>query len=80
MNSALVAVVGLIWLSVSYRVYGRFVERAVGQPDDEVETPAHRLEDGVDYLPARPLVLFGHHFASIAGAGPIVGPVISTLR
>lgn len=77
MNSALVAIFGIIWLVVAYRLYGRYIERAVIKPDDTIETPAHRLNDGVDYAPARPIVLFGHHFASIAGAGPIVGPVIA---
>ncbi len=77
MNSALVAVFSIGWLLLAYRVYGRFIARRLVQPDDSLPTPAHRLRDGVDYSPARPLVLFGHHFSSIAGAGPIVGPVIA---
>ncbi len=77
MNSALIGVGGIVWLYVAYRLYSRFIERRLMEPDDNAATPAHRLNDGVDYYPARPLVLFGHHFASIAGAGPIVGPVIA---
>ena len=77
MNSAVVALVGIIWLVVAYRVYGRLIERRLVKPNDEVETPAYTLRDGVDYFPAKPLVLFGHHFASIAGAGPIIGPVMA---
>lgn len=77
MNSALVAIFGIIWLVLAYRLYGRFIERVVVKPDDSITTPAQRLKDDVDFYPARPVVLFGHHFASIAGAGPIVGPVIA---
>ncbi|MCP4675156.1 MAG: carbon starvation protein A [Deltaproteobacteria bacterium] len=77
MNSAVVALVGIVWLVAAYRVYGRLIERKLIEPNDANVTPAHRMEDGVDYYPARPIVLFGHHFASIAGAGPIIGPVIA---
>lgn len=77
MNSGLVALLGIVWLALAYWIYGRVIERRLGRPDDSKPTPAHRLADGVDYAPAPPLVLFGHHFASIAGAGPIVGPVIA---
>jgi carbon starvation protein len=77
MNSALIAVIGIGWLLLAYRLYGRFIASRVVKPDDSQTTPAHTMRDGVDYSPARPLVLFGHHFASIAGAGPIVGPVIA---
>ncbi len=62
------------FLLVGYRTYGAFMAKAYGISDDNV-TPAVRLEDGVDYCPAHPAVLLGHHFASIAGAGPIVGPI-----
>ena len=77
MNSATVALMGLAWLIFAYVVYGKLIEKKLIKPDDSVRLPAHRLRDGVDFYPARPLVLFGHHFASIAGAGPILGPVIA---
>jgi carbon starvation protein len=77
MNSAAVALVGIAWLALVYHFYGRLIERKLVEPNDADETPAHRIRDGVDYYPARPLVLFGHHFASIAGAGPIIGPVLA---
>ncbi len=77
MNSAIIGLGGIVWLYLAYRFYGRFIERRLMEPDDSAPTPAHRLNDGVDYYPAKPLVLFGHHFSSIAGAGPIVGPVIA---
>lgn len=77
MNSAAVAVFGIVWLVLAYRLYGRFIERRLIRANDATPTPAHSLRDGVDYYPAGKVVLFGHHFASIAGAGPIIGPVIA---
>ncbi len=69
---------GVIVFSAGYVLYGRFLDRRLGvQP--EGTTPAHELRDGLDYVPARPAMLFGHHFSSIAGAGPIVGPVIAAV-
>ncbi|MFH1725996.1 MAG: carbon starvation protein A [Elusimicrobiota bacterium] len=77
MNSLVVAAVGLAGLWLGYRYYGSLMERLWGA-DPSRRTPAHEREDGVDYVPARHwTVLFGHHFASIAGAGPIIGPVIA---
>ena len=59
-----------------YFVYSKFIARILGI-DPSRPTPAHTRQDGCDYVPAHPAVLFGHHFASIAGAGPIVGPVLA---
>lgn len=64
----------LCWLA--YRFYGNFLSKRCGLDDDK-ETPASAQEDGVDYVPTRASVLFGHHFSSIAGAGPIVGPILA---
>ncbi|MDC0771803.1 carbon starvation CstA family protein [Streptomyces sp. HD] len=63
--------------AIAYRFYSRFIARKVLQVDDTRATPAERLEDGVDYHPTDKRVLFGHHFAAIAGAGPLVGPVLA---
>ncbi len=63
-----------VFFLVAYFVYGRFQKRLYGL-DDSRKTPAELYFDGVDYVPAHPSVLLGHHFASIAGAGPIVGPI-----
>ncbi|MGV9317089.1 carbon starvation CstA family protein [Streptomyces sp. NPDC003691] len=63
--------------AIAYRFYSRFVVRRVLKPDDTRATPAERLEDGVDYQPTDKRVLLGHHFAAIAGAGPLVGPVLA---
>jgi carbon starvation protein len=67
-----------ILLVVAYVFYGSYLARRLGI-DPTRKTPAHQEEDGVDYVPARKQVLLGHHFASIAGAGPIVGPVLGAV-
>ncbi|MEV6873234.1 carbon starvation CstA family protein [Amycolatopsis sp. NPDC051128] len=62
---------------IAYRFYSRFIARRVLKVDDRRATPAERLEDGVDYQPTDRRILLGHHFAAIAGAGPLVGPVLA---
>ncbi|NLF38429.1 carbon starvation protein A [bacterium] len=74
MSSVLLIVAGTIAFIAAYFVYGRYLSR-VFEVHDARRTPAHDLHDGVDYVPARMPVLLGHHFASIAGAGPIIGPI-----
>mgnify|MGYP003600117332 FL=1 len=76
MNGALLLVGSCVLFYLAYHFYGRIVERVLGV-DPARPTPAHTLRDGVDYVPTHPAILFGHHFASIAGAGPIVGPVLA---
>ena len=73
MNAMLVVIVGIIILIVGYIFYGGWLAKQWGVDDSKV-TPAHELEDGMDYVPAKAPVLMGHHFSSIAGAGPINGP------
>lgn len=68
--------VSCLCFALAYRFYGAFLIRRCGI-DDSRPTPAHTHCDRVDYMPTRPAVLFGHHFSSIAGAGPIVGPVLA---
>ncbi len=63
-------------LVLGYRFYGRWVARQFAL-DPTVATPAHRLADGVDFVPTRPFYLFGQHFSAIAAAGPIVGPILA---
>ena len=62
----------------AYKFYGDFLVRRCGL-DDSIETPACSINDGVDFVPTRSSVLFGHHFSSIAGAGPIVGPILAAM-
>jgi carbon starvation protein len=68
---------GLIWFFIAYRTYGSFIEKRIVKPDDSRPTPAHTLNDNVDYVPAKKRFLWGNHFASIAGAGPIIGPILA---
>lgn len=78
MNSLYIIFCTLLLFAVSYKFYGRLLEGCFGV-DSRRPTPAHTKYDGVDYVPAKHwTVLFGHHFSSIAGAGPILGPIIAT--
>ena len=79
MNAFVVAVGSGIAFLLAYVLYGRFLGRYLFALDKEVKTPAHELYDGIDYVPTHPLILFGHHFASIAGLGPIIGPAIAAV-
>ncbi|MBS1694649.1 MAG: carbon starvation protein A [Actinobacteria bacterium] len=63
---------------IGYRFYARLIEMKIVKPRDEHATPAEIFENGTDYMPTDRRVLFGHHFAAIAGAGPLVGPVLAT--
>ena len=77
--------VNAVWLvlaaacvySIAYRFYSLFIANKVFELDARRLTPAHRLADGLDYVPTNKGVLFGHHFAVIAGAGPLVGPILA---
>lgn len=76
--NALVIVVGAFCVfALAYRYYAAFLAAKVAVLNEERVTPAHRLKDGVDYHPTNRWVLFGHHFAAIAGAGPLIGPVLA---
>lgn len=74
MNAMIVLLGGLIVLIVGYVCYGGWLAKQWGV-DPKRPTPAQELEDGIDYVPSKPYVLLGHHFSSIAGAGPINGPI-----
>src|ERR1700752_2609383 len=62
---------------IAYRFYSKFIAERVVKLDDTRVTPAERHNDGLDYVPTNKYVVFGHHFAAIAGAGPLVGPVLA---
>ena len=72
-----VMIVALCCLAIAYRYYSAFLAAKVAALDDSRETPAHRLNDGQNYHPTNKWVLFGHHFAAISGAGPLIGPVLA---
>lgn len=79
MSSLAIFLIGLIFFSLGYKFYASFMARMFGVDSRKV-TPAHTRYDGVDYVPAKNwLMLFGHHFSSISGAGPIIGPVIGCI-
>jgi len=78
MNGLLLLIISVIVLSLAYLLYGRFLARKWGI-DPSRKTPAVELDDGKEYVPTSPMVLFGHEFASIAGAGPINGPIIAAM-
>ena len=74
-NAAFIAVVGILFLTINYFLYGKFIEKKIKPTNDK--TPAVLNKDKVDYYPSNKFFLFGHHFASIAGAGPIIGPILA---
>ncbi|MCW8805134.1 MAG: carbon starvation protein A [Ignavibacteriaceae bacterium] len=76
MNGIELVLIALVIYVVAYKLYGGFITKRL-EVNNNKETPSHTMYDGVDYCPAKAPVLLGHHFASIAGAGPIVGPVIA---
>jgi len=79
MNSAVVCIFVLAAFALAFRFYARWLAEKVFELDDSRQTPAHTHEDGVDYVPTNKHVLFGHHFSSIAGAAPIVGPAVAVI-
>jgi carbon starvation protein len=76
MNGIELILIALVMFVVAYKLYGGFITKRL-EVNNTKDTPSHTMYDGVDYVPAKAPVLLGHHFASIAGAGPIVGPVIA---
>ncbi len=74
MNGLVMMIIAIVFLGGAYLIYGRYLAKKWGI-DPKAKTPAYEMEDGVDYVPADTNVVFGHQFASIAGAGPINGPI-----
>ena len=75
MNGLLLLIISVAVLVCGYVFYGRWLCKQWGVGENDKPTPAHTLEDGIDYVPAKAPILMGHHFSSIAGAGPITGPI-----
>ncbi len=76
-NALWLVTAALCTYALAYRFYSKFVASRVAQVDSVRQTPAYRRNDGLDYVPTNKYVLFGHHFAAIAGAGPLIGPVLA---
>ncbi|MCL4216984.1 MAG: carbon starvation protein A, partial [Candidatus Hydrogenedentes bacterium] len=77
MATLLVAILSFFGFILAYHTYGRYLARKVFQLDPNRVTPANEVNDGIDFVPTHRSVVFGHHFTSIAGTGPIVGPAIA---
>jgi carbon starvation protein len=76
-NALWLVVASIACYSIAYRFYSLFIAKNIFELDDRRRTPAERNNDGLDYVPTNKWVLFGHHFAAIAGAGPLVGPILA---
>ena len=79
MGGLVIMVVAFVGYIVAYQLYGRFIGKKIFALSPSNKTPAVELEDGTDYVPTRKEIIFGHHYASIAGTGPIVGPAIAII-
>jgi carbon starvation protein len=77
MQSVMIVALGIAGMSFGWFVYSKFIATKIYQLDPDFVTPAHEFNDGVDYHPTNKYVLWGHHFTSVAGAAPIVGPAIA---
>ena len=79
MSSLVLMVIGLVIFAFGYLVYSKFLATKIYKLDDKFQTPAHELNDGIDYVPTNKFILWGHHFTSVAGAAPIVGPAVAII-
>lgn len=79
MSPVILMFIGLAIFALGYFVYSKYLARRVYQLDEKFVTPSHELRDGVDYVPTNKFILWGHHFTSVAGAAPIVGPAIAVI-
>ena len=79
MNSLIIALTALVLYVLAYNTYGRFLARKIFKIDPQAKCPSETHHDGLDFVATDKLVLFGHHFTSIAGTGPIVGPAIAVI-
>jgi carbon starvation protein len=79
MSVVLLLGIGVVILLSGYFFYSKFIASRIYALDPDFETPAHSEQDGVDFIPTNKFVLWGHHFTSVAGAAPIVGPAIAVI-
>ena len=79
MSAIILLILGLGGMVAGYLVYSRFIATRIFRLDPDFKTPAHEYEDGVDFVPTNRYILWGHHFTSVAGAAPIVGPAIAVI-
>ncbi|MGV0326383.1 carbon starvation CstA family protein [Corynebacterium confusum] len=79
MNSLILAAIGIAMMAAGYLLYSRFLGNRIFRLSPDYATPAHTMRDGVDYVPTNKYVLWGHHFTSVAGAAPIIGPAVAVI-
>ena len=79
MSAVILLLVGLAMMTLGYFIYSKFIAEKIYRLDPDFLTPAHEFEDGIDFVPTNKFVLWGHHFTSVAGAAPIVGPAIAVI-
>lgn len=79
MNSLILVFIGLAMMAAGYLLYSKFLGKHIFKLSPNYTTPAHRQEDGVDFVPTNKYVLWGHHFTSVAGAAPIIGPAVAVI-
>ncbi|OFS21944.1 carbon starvation protein A [Corynebacterium sp. HMSC04H06] len=79
MNSLILAAIGIVMMAAGYFLYSRFLGNRIFRLSPDYATPAHTMRDGVDYVPTNKYVLWGHHFTSVAGAAPIIGPAVAVI-
>jgi len=79
LGSVILIVATFLGYLVAYHTYGRFLADKIFKLDENARVPSRELEDGTDYVPTRKGIIFGHHYTSIAGTGPIVGPAIGII-
>lgn len=77
MNSIVLVIIGALVLIIGYRLYGYFIAAKVLVLNETKQVPSKKFDDGHDYVPTNKWILLGHHFAAIAGAGPLIGPVLA---
>src|SRR5699024_12628394 len=76
MNAIVVGLIGIVVMALGYRFYSKILANKIFRLDPSYVTPAHKYEDGVDYVTTNRFILWGHHFTSVARAAPMLGPVI----
>ncbi|WP_261624323.1 carbon starvation CstA family protein [Nesterenkonia marinintestina] len=79
MNSLVLAVIGVAMMAAGYFLYSKFLSKKVYRLNVDFRTPSHEFNDGVDFVPTNKYVLWGHHFTSVAGAAPIIGPAVAVI-
>ena len=79
MVTLLIAIGSFILYLIAYHTYGKFLGKKIFGLDPNAEVPSVKFKDGIDYVPTKRNIIFGHHFTSIAGTGPIVGPALAVI-